>query len=494
MMNLAEALAHHKGSRPSHPALIAGDRQILYRDLYPLVTRTAAHLGACGIAPGDLVGLTLKDTLEHVVLFYALARLGVVNLPMDWRWTLEERAGVAGRFGARCVLVEPGAEITGVRCIAIDDSWHQAVARATEDGAYPGGGDLPLLVSLSSGTTGRPKGPLLTHGQFFRRFMVHWINLNLNSLDRYVSATPLYFGGGRTFVMSVLFAGGTVILFPPPYQPRDLVAELSRRQATSLFLVPTLLRRMLELPHGDAAAFRSLRLLLSSGSALHPDERREIRSRLSANFFEYYASTEGGGVSLLTPQDQMIHADSVGRPVFGAEVEVVDDDHQLVAPGTVGRLRYRGPAVATGFFGECDPDRETFRDGWFYPGDLACLDKDGYVFLRGRRKDVIIRGGVNIYPGDIEAALLAHPMVAEAAVVGLPDREFGEEVAAFVMLRDRVAAAELVAWCRERLAAYKVPKSIIRLDEMPRNSAGKIVKRELIERAALTGRRTDEIV
>jgi acyl-CoA synthetase (AMP-forming)/AMP-acid ligase II len=228
-------------------------------------------------------------------------------------------------------------------------------------------------------------------------------------------------------------------------------------------------------------------LLLSSGSALHADERRAIRSRLCENFFEYYASTEGGGVSLLTPDDQEMFGDSVGRPVFGVDVEVVDDAHRPLPAGETGRLRYRGPAVAKGFWGEAKQDPETFRDGWFYPGDLASLNGEGYVFLRGRAKDMIIRGGVNIYPVDIEAALLAHPAVAEAAVVGLPDKEFGEQVAAFVILREPAEDAALFEWCKARLAAYKRPKFLFRVDEMPRNGAGKILKQQLVAQAATLG-------
>jgi acyl-CoA synthetase (AMP-forming)/AMP-acid ligase II len=483
MMNLAEALAHHARARPTHAALVAGDRVVDYRTLNAAVERQAAALATLGARQGDLIGLALKDTIEHVTLFYALARLGLVILPMDWRWSEEEKSQIAGHFAARFALVEPGAEIPGIACVALDDAWRTRVAEAPSTAFFPRDAGLPLLVSLSSGTTGRPKGPRLTHHQFFRRFMTHWINLGLNASDRYVSATPLYFGGGRTFAMSVLFSGGTVVLFPPPYEPVELAREVTRCDATSLFLVPTLLRRLLTLAPGEAAPFGKLRLLLSSGSALHADERSAIRDRLCPQFFEYYASTEGGGVSLLTPGDQTTHGGSVGRPVFGVDVEIVDDAHAPLPAGETGRLRYRGPAVATEFFNEPERDPETFRDGWFYPGDLASLDVAGYVYLKGRRKDMIIRGGVNIYPTDIEFALAAHPAVAEAAAVGAPDREFGEQIVAFVVTRQGTPASELIAWCRERLAAYKVPKVIHAVPELPRNSAGKVLKTKLIQQA-----------
>ncbi len=417
------------------------------------------------------------------MLFYALARLSLVILPMDWRWSDEEKARIANHFDARFVLVEPDAEVNGLVCVALDGDWRARVDHAPEITTKPTSADLPLLVSLSSGTTGRPKGPRLTHHQLFRRFMTHWINLGLNAGDTFISATPLYFGGGRAFAMSVLFSGGTVVLFPPPYEPADLAHEVAKRRATSLFLVPTLLRRLLELSPEDAAPFQKLRLLLSSGSALHSEERRAIQNRLCTQFFEYYASTEGGGISLLTPKDQETRGDSVGRPVFGVEIDIVDDAHRSLPTGEIGRLRYRGPAVATGFFREPQEESETFRDGWFYPGDLASVDAEGYVFLKGRQKDMIIRGGVNIYPTDVEFALTDHPAVAEAAVIGIADQGFGEQVAAFVVTRSEIEKADLLVWCRERLAAYKVPKFVYFLPSLPRNSSGKVLKAELAERA-----------
>jgi acyl-CoA synthetase (AMP-forming)/AMP-acid ligase II len=482
-MNLADTLGHHARSRPDHAALVEGARTILYRDLDPLVRRTAGHMAARGLERGEIVGVALGDTVDHLVALYGLARLGAVNLPMDVRWTVEEKTRLARFFGARRVLVEDGAEpLPGLASLTVGPEWHGAVASAADlDSAAPGG-DAPLLLSLSSGTTGIPKGPMLTHQQFLRRFWTHWINLGLNSHDRYVSATPLYFGGGRTFAMSQLFTGGTVIMFPPPYAPEELVAEIARRRATSVFLVPTLLRRLLELPTDVLAPMRTLRQVLSSGSALHPEERRAIRSRLCPGFFEYYASTEGGGVSLLTPEDQEVYEDSVGRPVFAVDVEIVDEAHHPVPAGTVGRLRYRGPGVATGFHGNPEETARAFHDGWFYPGDLATVDERGYVFLKGRFKDMIIRAGVNIYPTEIEAILLGHAAVTEAAVVGWPSREFGEEIAAFVTVSGPVGESDLVGLCRRELAPYKVPRRIFVVDELPKSSLGKILKSALGER------------
>jgi acyl-CoA synthetase (AMP-forming)/AMP-acid ligase II len=485
MMNLADALAHHVRARPDRPAIVQGDRVVLYRDLDGIVRRGAAHLAALGIGEGDVVGIALRDSVDHLLALYMAARRGAVALPLDWRWTEPEKRAVATRFGARRVLVEPDAPpLPGHVCVAVDDGFRDAVAAARGDMDFPSRGDAPLLLSLSSGTTGRPKGPVVTHLQFLRRFWTHWIDLGLAARETYVSATPMYFGGGRTFTMSLLFSGGTVVLFPPPYEARELAAEIARRKATSAFLVPTLLRRLLDLSDDEAAPLRAMRLLLSSGAPLHPGERHEIRRRLCPNFCEYYASTEGGGVSLLRPEDMDVHDDSVGRPVFGVEVAIFDDDFRRLPAGAVGLLGYRGPGVATGFHEDPEATREVFRDGWFFPGDLASVDDAGYVFLKGRRKDMIIRGGVNIHPVEIEAALQSHPAVVEAAVVGWPSRALGEEVAAFVVLRAPAEEDELRALCAARLAPYKLPRAVFAVGEMPKNASGKIVKAELVRRLA----------
>ena len=478
--NLADQIALHGRQRPTQLALIQGERTLDYRQFDREITRRAAWLQARGLPPGAVVGLSLKDHIEHVLMLYAVARAGAVVLPVDCRWKPFEKQRVTAHFGAALTLVEPGAAFDGQPCQEIDAAWLDAVAQARPQGAFPDG-DRGLMMSLSSGTTGRPKGPMLSHQRLISRFHTHWADLGFGSRERYVNATPLYFGGGRTFTLSTLYAGGTVVLCPPPYTPEELAAEVARSQGTVMFLVPTLLRRLLDCDAATLAPLRGLKTLISSGSALAPEERSQIRATICANFCEYYASTEGGGVSVLSPADQLRHADSVGRPALGVEVSVVDDQHQPVAPGTTGRIRYRSAAMAESFHGDPDASREAFHDGWFYPGDLGAMNDDGYVFLKGRSKDMIIRGGVNIYPQEIEATLMNHPAVAEAAVVGWPSRQFNEEIAAFVIRKAEVDADALIALCREALAPYKAPRAIFFVDELPRNSLGKVVKAQLTE-------------
>lgn len=486
-MNIADTLTGHAERRPDHPAIIDGPLTITYRELDPLVRRTAAHLAALGVGQGDIVGISLGDNADHLVLLYAVARLGAAILPMDVRWTQAEKVNLAEFFKASVVICEAGGDLEGdVTSIPVDAGWRRAVAEADGSLDFPSDEDLSLVLSLSSGTTGRPKGPMITHRHMLARFENQRVTLTFREDDRYLSATPIYFGGGRHFTMGFLFRGGTVIFFPPPFEPENLVAIVESQRATMTLVVPTILRRLLQLPEQDEPLLASLRLLYSTGAVLHPDERRAVLARVSPNLINYYGSTEGGGISVLLPEHGGPVEKSVGTAVFTTEIQVVSEAHEPVPAGEIGRIRYRGPGVAEGFYNDPEASAESFRDGWFYPGDLGRLDDAGFLYLAGRAKDMIIRAGVNIYPEEVEQTLLSHPAVRDAAVLGWPSPDKGEEVAAFVVTSGAVSEAALKDHCRERIAPYKVPRGIFFVDDLPRNSIGKVVKPELAARLPKT--------
>ncbi len=446
----------------------------------------ASHLEDIGLASGDLLGICLGDHSDHVILLLAAARLGVAVLPMDWHWTLAERQRMVDVFEPNAVLIEAGADEIGGVANHRRDTFCQATVVAS---ASPVSGiddpDCPLVLALSSGTTAAPKGPMISHGNMLARFRGHCVSLGFNQQDRFTLATPLYYGGGRGFVLSYLFIGATVFLFPPPFRPGELVEEVERHSISALFLVPTQLRRLLAIKRKDRLLFPHVDRLISSGASLSPEERESVRRHLAPNFIDYYSSTEGGGITVQPAADQDLYPNSVGRPSFLTEVEIVDGEHNRQPAGETGRIRYRGPGVAAGFFKDPDPGSTAgsfFRDGWFYPGDIGEMNDDGYLFLHGRAKDMIIRGGANIYPSDIELALQSHPAVEEAAVVGRPSAEYGEKVSAFVIAREPVSASALILHCRDNLARHKVPREVHIVEELPRNSIGKVLKRKLVRR------------
>lgn len=486
-LNIAGFLDLHEVARARHPAIIHHDRTIPYGDFAKAVRRQSNQLLASGLRAGDLVGLCLNDTPEYLEILFGLARIGAVVLPMDVRWTPAEISRVVAHFRPEAILSgrDLGAEAGEARLLPVDDDWRGQVAARPDVAPIHLAAGAPLLVSLSSGTTGRPTGPLLRHDQMYARIVSQMASLGFSAYDRFLTATPLYFGGGRSFSVSQLVLGATLVLHCPPYKPEELAAVVARHRVTSLFLVPTILRRLLELPDAALKPFAPVRQLISSGSPLHPHEREAVRGRMTPNYYEYYASTEGGGISVLSPDAQDSHPASVGRQLFRVEVQLVDDDHVPLPHGRVGAVRYRGPGVADSFFRDSEAGQSAFRDGWFYPGDLGEMDGDGFLSLRGRKKDMILRGGVNIYPLEVEQVVSLMPEVSEACVFPLPHPQMGEEVALAFVAADSEPAAELeariAAFCRDHLAPYKIPSRMFRLDALPRNSGGKVVRAQVIE-------------
>ncbi len=479
--NVADRLEEHAAERPDHPAIVGPDRSLTFAELSDEVRRTGAHLMDRGLGIGDIVGLCLRDTVDHLSLLYGIGRSGAVVLPMDVRWTREERDRIASFFGAKLVLTEPGESVSAaLPQAAVDADWRTAVAAANPSRDFPSDETHGLVLSLSSGTTGIPKGPLHSHKQMHTRFNTQSVSLGFNKDDRFLSALPIYFGAGRAFVMGMLYHGATVQMMRLPYEPHELVDTIASDRVSITLLVPTLLRRLLAIaPEAGHLLPDSLRMVFTTGAILHADEREEMLARLTPNLHNYYGSTEGGGLSILRPSDEGDAVRSVGRIVHDAEAQVVGEDHVPLPAGEVGRVRYRGGACATSFYNNPEATAESFHDDWFYPGDLGRFDGEGRLYIVGRAKDMIIRGGVNIYPAEIEQTLLQHPDVSDAAVVAWPSKEMGEEVAAFVVSPAVSPEEALMAYCREHLARYKVPRQIFLIDALPKNGFGKVLKKDL---------------
>lgn len=480
-MNLASLILSHAAARPSHPAMVEKDAVIDHAEAASRMLRYAGRLRALGVVPGDRVGLCLRDTADHLVLHYAVAALGAVMVPVDHRWTAPEKSAVAGAFRCRLVVMEaddpaapelPAAALFGA---------------ATWSAAEPIGLDLPqdeaapLLISLSSGTTGRPTGAVVSHRQLYERFISQWAGIGLNGGDRFLLATPLYFGGGRSFAMSSWASGGTLIFCPPPARAPEVIETARAQRATAGFVVPTQVTRMIEAWDGEGPAMPLMRRLITSGAAMHPAQRLQALERLSPGLTDYYATSEGGGIAVLHAEEQRAFPETVGRPAFRVEIGIVDNNGTPLPVGQVGRLRYRGPGVSTALVDENGGIVPADPQGWFMPGDLAKLLPSGHVQLVGRAKDVIIRAGVNIYPAEIEAALLTCPGVAEAAVFPLPDPQLGEVVvAALVPVPGAIVEEDAVRGVlRARLAPYKQPQRLLVVPSLPRNAGGKVVRAAL---------------
>jgi len=479
-MNLADLIRHHARRRPEHPAVVARDRTWSYAELDAAVDTAALRLLDRGVKQGDIVGIALGDTPEHLAFLWGIARAGAVILPMDKRWTEGEKQRVAQHFGARLTLIDAtDPAIAGVECEAVEVPLkidRAARARLPDSPTDP---DLGFVLSLSSGTTGRPKGPLLTHRNFYHRFLIYFITLTFSEHDRFACASPLYFSGSRGFSLCALYAGSTVVLLPPPVSAATLIGEVNDYRCTSAFIVPTIVRRLIDANPSDGHCYPSLRVLISTGAALFPEDRELAMKKIAPNIINFYGSAEGSGISALTSAHPPEKSRSAGAIVWGTEVRVVDADFNDLPRGEIGRICYRSGGSAREFYRDPEASALAFREGWYLPGDLGYVDVDGFVYITGREKDMIIRGGVNVYPNEIESVLLGHEQVAEAAVVGAPSAQLGEEVIAYVTTRSPIEAEVLRALCAKELAPYKVPKAIVVLPEMPRTNVGKIDKQRL---------------
>ena len=482
-MNLADIIRHHARRRPAHPAIVARDRTWSYAELDAAVDIAAGRLRGRGIAQGDIVGIALGDTPEHLAFLFGIARAGATILPMDKRWTEIEKQRVALHFGAWLTLIDAGdAPIHGVTCEAVEAALDITAPAGAKRPASPDGPDLGFVLSLSSGTTGRPKGPLITHRNMYHRFLIYYITLTFTEHDRFACASPLYFSGSRGFSLCALYAGATVVLLPPPVSAATLIGEINDYGCTTAFIVPTIVRRLIDASTGEGFCFPQLRVLISTGAALFAEDRELAMKRITPNIINFYGSAEGSGISALTSAHPPEKSRSAGAIVWGTEVRVVDEDFQDLARGEIGRICYRSGGSANEFYRDPEASELAFRDGWYLPGDLGYVDADGFVYITGREKDMIIRGGVNVYPNEIESVLLGCEQVSEAAVVGVPSPELGEEVVAFVTTRQPIEPEALRSLCATQLAPYKVPKSVLVLPEMPRTNVGKIDKQLLRSR------------
>ncbi|MEX0852066.1 MAG: class I adenylate-forming enzyme family protein [Bauldia sp.] len=475
-MNLATLVAHHARYQSTKIAVEARGCVISYGDFDIFARRVATRLRRCGVGVGDVVGIHLRDTPEHMAAMVALMRLGAVMLPLDWRSTAPELARIIARFGPRLVvtdkakLVPADAAATGLDGIADEPPDTQPPVPLA---------DQPLAYNLSSGTTGEPKALVLTHEEQFGRLVVVHMEGILRPEDRFAPVLPLALAAGRVFSTAALSLGATVVMFPTIFEPNELVRFVNERGLSTLMISANVCRRLISLPPVDGHLMPKLRALLSAGSKLEPEERAALRSRVSPNFVDYYGASGGGPMAIVAREEDGASPTAVGRPMVGVEIEIVDDNDRPVPAGAIGAVRTRGPGVVHAILGTGADSDEGVRDGWYYPGDYGSLDERGLVHLHGRSVELIKRGGAMVFAPEVEQALRRHANVADAAVIGVPSQGLGEEVVAFVEQRGPIDLGALVNHCRRELAPFKVPSRIEIVEALPRASSGKVVKARL---------------
>ncbi|MDA0231127.1 MAG: class I adenylate-forming enzyme family protein [Proteobacteria bacterium] len=491
-MNLSDILDHHALARPDHPAIEDGARLITYGELARLVRERAASLHAVGIRHGDTVALMLPDSADHLITLYALARVGAIIFSLSdsgsRRDVEESLAGVSVD-----AVIAPRAKISATAIGAESGEGPRPFGKdllniAAEDllrtGAPPVdapdiGDDAPILLVQSSGTTGTPKTFLCSHAEMAELLRRYAIVQEWSAEDRCLSLNHLSFNIGRNVCMGMLRVGATVIA-DHANSVEELALFIQEKHVSYVKLTPAHTKVLLNFNSDREPLFPDVRAMVVGSSPLKWEDRQSARRKLTDNFYEQLGANEAGLLVMATPADQDARPEALGRVVQGVEAEIVDDVGTRLAPGEIGQVRYRGAGIASRYIDNPEASARAFRDGWFYPGDLASIDAKGYLYHKGRADDVINNQGAKFYPIELENVLLSHPEVVEAAVLGWPHKVLGQVAAAFVVRNSQSTNdKDLIAYCQDHIAVHKRPAMIIHLSELPKNAMGKVIKNTL---------------
>ena len=491
---------------PDRVAVIDPDREVkyTYEDLRTRSRAVAGALWEMGVRPGDRVALLAQCAIPAIDLLFACARLRAILVPLNWRLTRRELTVVTNDIDARIVVAgsefldqareaAPSAAIVGLAgtLTTFDDL---LTSRVDVPATTVRMSD-PWLILYTGGTTGTPKGAVLTHGSITWNSINTAVSWGLSQEDCGPVFTPAFHTGfWNVFTLPLLLLGGCVII-PDRFDPREALDVITRLQPSLLFMVPTMFQLVSEQAGFDEANLSSLKWAISGGAPLPAPVYERWKSKVPV-FKQGYGLTEVGPNNFATPDDAAVpKAGSVGRLTMFAHARIVDDNEYDVADGTPGELLLAGPHMCAGYWRNPEATAHTTRGGWFHTGDVARRDDDGFYFIVDRKKDMVITGGENVYPSEVEAVLYTHPSVREAAVVGIPDSTWGESVTALVSLREEepVSEAELREFARKQLAGYKVPKRFLLVADVPKSGANKISRTMCREMAIqlLTGAQVD---
>ncbi|WP_027343196.1 class I adenylate-forming enzyme family protein [Hamadaea tsunoensis] len=484
-LSIAGGVREFARATPQAVAVVDGDRRLTYAELGDRSSRFAQALLARGHRPGDAVAVLLGNRLEYPEIAAGLAKAGLVMVPLNPRLTAAEIAFIVEHAGCRSVIADEALAVLApdVEVLATGDAYEDALRRAdAADPAVPVDEYAPFCVAYTSGTTGDPKGVQISHRSRVLTFYATALEYGLGPGRRTIAVAPMYHGAGFAFAYAAVFCGGTVSMLRS-FDAGGALEMIARERAQSVFLVPThaqLIRNLTEDP-AAAADLSSLDTLFFNAAALPKALKEWVLDALpGVGVHELYGSTEAGVVTNLRPPDARRKAGSVGHPWFATEVRVVDADGHPVPPGEPGELYSRSPYLMNGYLRNDEATAAcTTPDGFLTSGDVVVVDDEGFITIVDRTKDLIITGGVNVYPREVEEALATHPAVVEAAVVGEPDDRWGERIVAHVVCRAEIAPADLDAHLRTRLAGFKLPKAYLFTGSLPRNAAGKVLKRQL---------------
>ncbi len=447
----------------------------------------------------------LPNVPEFPVAYYGVLRASGVVVPMNvllkrreiafyledsgaklllaWHGFAEEAAAGAAEAGAETIEVEPQAfaELLAEHASGAPFAHIDSKRRTGTDVADTADDDTAVIL-YTSGTTGKPKGAELTHANLLRNADVSARTTSeIQPGDVVLGALPLFHSFGQTVAMNASLKVGACLTLVPKFDPGEALATMQRDRVTHFYGVPTMFGALLHHPERESYDTASLRTCITGGASMPVEVLRGFEEAFGAKVMEGYGLSETSPVASSNHPHMERKPGSIGTPIEGVEMKLVDEDGEEVAPGEVGEIAIRGHNIMKGYWQRPDATAEAMRGGWFHSGDMARVDEDGYFFIVDRKKDLIIRGGYNVYPREVEEVLYEHPKIREAAVVGVPHDEWGEEIGAAVVLMEgeRLAPEEVGAYVKDRIAAYKYPRVVWFVDELPKGPTGKILKREI---------------
>lgn len=501
MANLADALSKTAGQHPSAIAIKLDDVELPYAALEGMAAHIAGLLIEKGVEPGDRVGIMLPNVPYFPAIYYGILKAGAAVVPMNvllkgreasfyltdsgakqffaWEGFAEEAQIAADEAGVPLTVVTPG-------------EFEQVIAEAAPLGEnVPRADDDTCVILYTSGTTGTPKGAELSHANIGSNVATNVEMFGFTPDDVIFGGLPLFHSFGQTCAMNAAIASGATVTLLPRFDAPKAIEIIDRDKVTVFMGVPTMYVGLLHDPSLENVDASSLRYCVSGGASLPVEVLSAVESKLEARLLEGYGLSETSPVSSFNVPNKPSKPGSIGTPIDGVGMKLVDDDGNDVPEGSdaPGEIAIKGPNIMKGYWNRPDATAEVMRGDWFLSGDIGKRDDEGYYFIVDRKKEMIIRGGYNVYPREIEEVLYEHPAVMEAAVIGVPDETHGEEIAAAIGFKPGESATEeeIQSFVKERVAAYKYPRHIWFVDELPKTATGKILKREIEVPAEIAG-------
>ena len=512
-MRLHDFLDYHAREHPDTEFAVQGERRLTYREGWAETNRVANAFVAAGLQVGDRVALLSKNSIEYAILYYAASKAGVALVPLNYRLAGPEWAYIINDAQAKMLFAagEYTAAIDGIRdqlttverFVAVDGAG-EATASADWVEYRDWVGDQPdtppdrtvtdnddVYQMYTSGTTGRPKGAVITQGAVSSNVIQLCLPLKGEVDERWLIVAPVYHAAAAITVFCCVYWGGSLYI-QADFNPAETVRALSEERIAMTTLVPAMIQACLvAVPDVAQREYPTLRMMSYGGSPIAEQTLRRALEVFRCDFGQGYGMTETtAAVSYLLPADHERALRekpelllSAGRPLLGTEVRIVDENDNPLPNGQIGEIIAHGPQLMRGYWNMEDASAEALRGGWIDTGDAGIMDDEGYIYIQDRTKDMIVSGGENVYPREVEEVLFQHPAIADAAVIGVPDERWGERVHAIVVLRQgqTATAEEILSFCRQKLGGYKLPRGVDFAEALPRNPSGKVLKRELRE-------------